>query len=77
MSTCPENIDSDHALKRKPEHLAEHARARQQIESNDLAGAFDLLKQLVDQETQCWEVYNDLAALAVTQDDLETACNFL
>lgn len=77
MSTCADTPDSVHVPQRTPEHLAQHAEARQRIESNDLNGAFELLEQLVAEQTGCWEVYNDLAALAVTQGDLEAACHFL
>ena len=54
-----------------------HARALALIaEGNSSEGARALL-ELADAGSPCWEVYNDLAALAVTQDDLDAACDLL
>ena len=43
------------------------------MEQGKLADAADILIGLVSAQTPVWEAYNDLAAIAVQQNDLETA----
>ena len=62
---------------RRKADLARHAQARALLDEGAAGGAFDILHELATSGTSCWEVYNDLAALAVAQDDLEAACNLL
>lgn len=57
--------------------LARHAEARALLDAGRLAEAFDILSGLAMDGTSSWQVYNDLAAIAVTRDDLEAACDLL
>ncbi len=60
-----------------PGHLLRIEHARVAMERGDLAQAFDTLRDLVEQGTPLWQAYHGLAAIALTQDDLETACELL
>ena len=62
---------------RREADLARHAEARALLDSGALGEAFQILSELVADGTPCWEVYNDLAAIAVMRDDLEAACDLL
>lgn len=60
-----------------PDHLRRSTLARAASERGDLAEAFEILRDLVEQGTNLWQAYHGLAAIALTQNDLETACELL
>ena len=51
--------------------------AQNAIAQGSLIEAFEILRGLVEQGTTHWEAYHGLAAIALTQNDLETACDLL
>lgn len=53
--------------------LEQHAQATAALARGDLAVAMNLLIELASQESPCWQVYNDLGALALVNQDLESA----
>lgn len=56
--------------------MAEHARALALIEQGRATEARDLLEQLAERGSRCWEVYNDLGAMAISQDDTTQALGY-
>lgn len=65
----PTGITSSRAAK----DLGEHARACTLIGAGKLDEGFELLQELAGKGSSCWEVYNDLGAIAVVQDDQAAA----
>lgn len=72
----PNSGHSNHH-KRRNADLVRHAQGRALLDQGSLTEAFDILSALAVEGTPCWEVYNDLAAIAVSRDDIEAACDLL
>ncbi|MBR0564548.1 methyltransferase domain-containing protein [Azoarcus sp. L1K30] len=70
----PEQTAANNDSPRSDAHLQAYARANQLVTAGELADGFEILRGLADVGTQCWEVYNDLAAIAISSNDLEAAC---
>lgn len=60
-----------------PEHLERIAQAHVALAQDNTLEAFEILRDLVDQDTQHWQAFHGLAGIALTQGDLETACDLL
>ena len=59
------------------EDLERVALSRAAMEQGRFDEAFEILMDLVNQGTQLWQPFHDLAAIALTQGDLEAACDLL
>lgn len=55
----------------------EYQKAADCLAKGDQASALAILQRLVEANTECWEVYNDCGAIAVSQGEIETAHDFL
>lgn len=71
------DIENKPPFRPNTDHLRRSTLARAASERGDLAEAFEILRDLVEEGTQLWQPYHNLAAIALTQNDLETACNLL
>lgn len=60
-------------MNRTTQDLEQHAQATAAIAQGDMAGAMTILIDLATRESPCWQVYNDLGALALANSDLESA----
>lgn len=68
VSPSPEAASPEHE-----EHTRRVTEAANLCGTGDLAAAADILIELVNANTQVWEAYNDLGAIAIRQGDVETA----
>lgn len=68
VSPSPEAASPEHE-----EHTRRVTEAANLCATGDLAAAADILIELVNANTQVWEAYNDLGAIAIRQGDVETA----
>lgn len=59
------------------EDLERNALSRSAMEQGRFEEAFEILMDLVNQGTQLWQPFHDLAAIALTRGDLEAACDLL
>lgn len=73
--TDSDNINAK--LQSDPDQLAHIALAQAAMTQGNLAEAFELLRELVEQGSNLWQVYHGLAAIALTQNDLAAACDLL
>lgn len=62
---------------RQAQDQEEYERAANLLSQGKKNEAFEILLQLVQDGTDCWEAYNDLAALAVQQGDIDAAIQLL
>lgn len=68
------DISSIHTENTRAERdLKQHALATEAVARGDMAGAMNILIDLASHESPCWQVYNDLGALALATEDLESA----
>jgi SAM-dependent methyltransferase len=53
--------------------LIEHRKATEALSRGNVVEAFDILSRLASEGSPCWEVFNDLGAIAMMNGDLEAA----
>tara|TARA_R110001583_G_scaffold195420_1_gene373006 strand:- start:18001 stop:19461 length:1461 start_codon:yes stop_codon:yes gene_type:complete len=74
MNSSPASASSNGIAPRSSSDLDAYSNARHLIEKGDVREGFEVLQALANNGSRCWEVYNDLAAMALSSGDLEVAC---
>lgn len=68
-----ESVPMTEENKRQESDLRVHARATAALAAGDEGAALQVLVDLANQGSPCWQVYNDLGAIALMNGDLESA----